>query len=58
MPIRMNHYISPENDRMYRFHIPLSYFEMYATDMENYLLNKQIKVLDNEEEFEDEDYED
>lgn len=55
MPMRLNHYVIPENDRMYRFHIPLSHFRMYAIDMENYLLNKQIKAFDNEEEIEDYD---
>ncbi|MED3821394.1 hypothetical protein ABE112_29030 [Priestia aryabhattai] len=55
MPIRMGHYVIPENDRMHRFHIPLSHFQMYANDMENYLLKKQLTVFDEEDELEFED---
>lgn len=54
---RMNHYILPDNDRMQRFHIPLSHFQRYANDMEEYLLKKQIKAYD-ELDYEDEDEED
>jgi len=59
MQFRMNHYVLPENDRMQRFHIPLSHFQRYSNDMEEYLLKKQINVEDfKEDELEFEEDED
>lgn len=57
MPIRMNYYVTPENDVMHRFHISLSHFQMYSNDMENYLLKKRIKANYEEDEFEIDDEE-
>ncbi|MDM8149979.1 hypothetical protein [Priestia megaterium] len=49
MSVRISHYFNPEDDRLHRFYIPLNHFQMYANDMENYLLKKQIKACDYEE---------
>lgn len=51
MPLRINYYVSPEHDLMHRFYIPLTQFQTYANDMEEYILQRQTSTLNNETEM-------
>ncbi|MFE3898339.1 MULTISPECIES: hypothetical protein [unclassified Priestia] len=59
--MRLIRYGSPENDIAHRFYIPLSHFETYAKDMEEYIFKKSLSIYDEENTDEDEyenEYED
>ncbi|WP_281659446.1 hypothetical protein [Halobacillus sp. Cin3] len=47
--MRLNNYVTPTNDAMQRFRIPLNHFKIYATFMERNILEEQYKALDIEE---------